>query len=152
MSVILDVDVDLGNIPQLIISYEEALWNFEQNLVIKGKRLEEANSENASWQSYYDQRRIELGSLVKFVEMKLEEVKGQLWKMYTEVHSRELSSRDKDVYIKREPAYLKIYQVYIIVEELYKKFASVVDSFQSRGYALRNITNIRVSAMEDVVI
>lgn len=152
MSVIFDVDDDLKNVASLLFKYEDALVGYEQNLAIKGKNLEKANVENPSWMAYYDQRRIELHSLVKFVEMKLDQTKGKLWKMYTENYSRELAARDKDQYIAREAEYLKVYQVLITVEELQKKYSSVVDAFQNRGYALRNITSLRVSSMEDVVL
>lgn len=152
MSVIFDLEDDLKNVPATLFKYEDALQGYEDNLKIKGKNLEKANVENPSWLAYYDQRRIELNSLAKFVEMKLEQTKGKLWKMYTENYSRELSARDKDQYISREPEYLKVYQVLITVEELLKKYGSVVDAFQNRGYALRNITSLRVSSMEDVVL
>lgn len=152
MSVIFDIEDDLKNIPQLLFKYEDALAGYEENLKIKGKNLEKANVENPSWLAYYDQRRIELNSIARFVEMKLEQTKGKLWKAYTENYSRELSARDKDQYIAREAEYLKVYQVLITVEELLKKYSSVVDSFQNRGYSLRNITSLRVATMEDVVL
>jgi hypothetical protein len=47
---------------------------------------------------------------------------------------------------------LNVYQVLLTVEELQKKYTSVVEAFQARGYALRNITSIRVASMEDVVL
>lgn len=152
MSIIFDVAEDLSNIPEILDQYENALKGHEQNLQIKGKNLEKANVENPSWLAFYDQRKIELHSLARFIEMKLEQEKGKLWKMYTEKYSRELAARDKDQYINKEPSYLKIYQVVIIIEELLKKYTSVVDAFQNRGYALRNITSLRVSSLEDVVL
>lgn len=152
MSVIFDVADDLSNIPEILDKYEDALVGHENHLKIKGKNLESANVENPSWMAYYDQRKIELNSLARFIEMKLEQEKGKLWKAYTEAYSRELSARDKDQYISKDPAYLKVYQVLIIIEELLKKYSSVVDAFQNRGYALRNITSLRVASMEDVVL
>lgn len=152
MSVIFDVADDLSNIPAILDKYEDALVGHENHLKIKGKNLESANVENPSWMAYYDQRKIELHSLARFIEMKLEQEKGKLWKAYTEAYSRELSARDKDQYISKDPSYLKVYQVLIIIEELLKKYSSVVDAFQNRGYALRNITSLRVASMEDVVL
>lgn len=152
MSVIFDVTDDLSNIPDILDRYDQALDGHEENLRIKGKNLEQANVENPSWLAYYDQRKIELNSLARFIDMKLEQEKGKLWKAYTENYSRELGSRDKEQYISKESSYLKIYQILIIIEELLKKYSSVVDAFQNRGYALRNITSLRVSSMEDVVL
>lgn len=152
MSIIFDVADDLSNIPDILDKFEAALEGHENHLKIKGKNLESANVENPSWMAYYDQRKIELHSLARFIEMKLEQEKGKLWKAYTEAYSRELSARDKDQYISKDPSYLKVYQVLIIIEELLKKYSSVVDAFQNRGYALRNITSLRVASMEDVVL
>lgn len=139
-------------IADVIIKYVQDLKDVESQLKIEGKSLEKANMEQAQCQFFYDERRSELYSLMKYLEDQVEKVRGNLWKNFTENHSCDLSQRDKDQYINREPKYLEERQIYLQVEELYKKYNAIVEAFSARGYALRNITNLRVSSLENVVL
>lgn len=152
MSLIPELGKDLENLPDILGKYEDALNGYEDNLQIEGKNLEKANREQASWQSYYDQRKIELYALVKYFEARIAKVRGTYFKGYTENYSRELTDRAKDKYIDHEEGYLKEYEIYLEVKELYDRYDSVVESFKARGYALNNITKIRVASLEDVIV
>ena len=152
MSRISDLGENFEKLPDIIAEYESVLAGVEDNLKIEGKLLEHANREQAAWQSYYDERKIELSILVKYFDSQVRRVRGKLFQAYTENHSRELSDRAKDQYINKEQAYLNIYGFYLEIDELYQKFDSVVESFKARGYALNNITKIRVASLEDVTI
>lgn len=152
MSLIFTIKDDDSNLPDIISLYEGYLINAVENLDIKGKTLQNANLEQASWMSYYDERRVELHTLVKHYEAKLAKVKGTLWASYTENYSIALQATDKTQYIAKEPRYLEINQLLMIVQELYDKYCSLVEAYKARGFALRNITNIRVAALEDVIL
>jgi len=152
LSRIPDIGVKLENLPRVLDEYEKALDGVEDIIQIKGKTLEHANRENPTWQLYYDQKRIELHSIAKFIEGQISRVRGKLFRSYTESHQRELSDRAKDKYIDNEEAYLNIYELYLEVKEIYDKYQAVCDAFQSRGYALNNITKIRVASLEDAMI
>jgi hypothetical protein len=142
----------ITNIPKIVETYEGYLLDFQKNLIIKGKRLELANYEQATWMSYYDERRVELHAIVRYMEMQVEKVRGKLWRDYTENYSRELSPKDKDQYINNEKAFIDTTSLFLEIRELYEKFESVVESFKARGYALNNITRIRIADMGDYVV
>jgi len=152
LSIIAELGDGNENLKTILDRYDAALEDVEENLIIKGKKLEHANREHPGWQSYYDERRIELHTLVKYFEAQVNKVRGKLFKDYTETYSRELTDRGKDKYIDKEESYLNIYEVYLEVKETHDQFVRVVDAFKSRGFALNNITKIRVAAMEDAVI
>lgn len=152
MSLIPDLGENYSKLPSILEAYENALIDYEENIKIEGKLLEHANREQAAWQSFYDQKRLELYTLVKYFEGQINKVRGILYKRYTENYSRELSDRLKDKYIDKEEEYLNIFEIYLEVKELYNKYESIVETFKSRGYALNNITKIRVAALEDVTI
>ena len=135
----------------ILAPYIEALDGKEENLRIEGKRLELANREQASWLSFYDERRIELATYVKFFEMEIARVRSVCLRNM-EQYPRELSDRAKDKYIDGHQDYLDVYELYLTVRELYNEYQSIVDAFIQRGYSLRNITNIRVASLEDAVI
>jgi len=152
LSLIQEVGKNFEGLPTIFDRYEAALQGYNDNLKIKGKNLEHANREQPSWYSYYDERRIELYTLVKHFEGQLDRVRGKLFKTYTETYSRELSDRAKDKYIDNEESYLNMLEIYLEVKELYNKYEMVVEAFRTRGFALNNITKIRVASLEDVTI
>lgn len=152
MSILFEYDNKKDNFVKIIVRYTDDLRDIEEQLAIEGKTLERANMEQASLQHFYDQRRSELYTLMKFLEREVDKVRGELWRKYTENHSRDLSPRDKDQYINNDKKYLDEHQLYLQVEELYKKYNAVVDAFAARGYALRNITNLRVASLENIVL
>jgi hypothetical protein len=139
-------------LPAVLAEYDKALEDIEKQIEIKGKGLEGANMENPTWQSYYDQKRIELKTLTDFMDLEVSRVRGKLFRKYKESHSRELNEREINQYINNEEAYLIKYQMYLEVKEMLQKYQAVVDAFTTRGYALNNITKARVASLEDVIL
>lgn len=152
MSVIFDIKPDLSNLVQILDRYEEAIKDLDDELKLKGKQLAQANSENPSLLAYYDERKAELKSIMQLVEMHIDRVKGELWQKFTENHSRDLGPRDKEMYVKKDPEYLKRYQLFLCVQELYMRYSAAVEAFIARGFSLRNITNLRVAQVETGII
>lgn len=141
-----------ANLGKILQVYDEALRDLEADLKIRGKSLEDANRENPSLYSYYDQRRVELKTLVEFIEKDVERTRSRLFRSLTENSNRELSDRAKNQYIDGEPAYLDVYEIYLEVKEMYEQYNSAIEAFKLRGYALKNITEIRVASLESVVL
>lgn len=150
MSRIPDLGEKYKNLPAVLDEYQKAIGDIESLVRIKGKKLEAANIENPAWQLYYDQKRIELATLVRYFEQEVQRVRGKMFRKYKENHSRELSEREINRYIDNEEAYLNINELFLEVKELYEKYQGIVDAFTARGYALNNITKIRVASLEDV--
>lgn len=152
MSRISDIGTNFEKLPTVLQQYEDALQDAESVLTLKGKNLEQANKENTSWQHYYDQKRIELKTIVDYLENRVQATRGRLFKRYTEKMNRDLSDRAKDKYIDNEKDYLDMYELYLEAKEIHGKYVATVDAFTARGYALNNIVKLRVSSLEDVII
>lgn len=152
MSRLVDIGKNLEKLPDVINEYEQYLVGVEDIIKIQGKTIERANLENPAWQLNYDQKRIELHTILKYIEGQVSRIRGKLFRSYTESHQRELSDRAKDKYIDNEEAYLDMYEIYLEIKEIYDKYQAVCDAFQTRGYALNNIVKIRVVSLEDVTI
>lgn len=150
MSRIPDLGDHNANLPNLLAEYDKGIEEAAKIILIKGKKLEAANVENAAWQHYYDQRRIELHTLVKYFEAEVGRVRSKLFRNYKENHSRDLSEREIGRYIDGEKSFLDMNEIYLEVKELHDQYQNIVNSFTSRGYSLNNITKIRVSSLEDV--
>jgi hypothetical protein len=151
----LTIKTDLGehyvNLPKMLKPYIIALANKDDDLGIKGKTIEHANREQPQHLSYYDERCVELNTYVKFFDSEIARVRATLIKGM-ESYPRDLSDRMKEKYVDQEDAYLKVYEQYLAVKEIHGQFASIVDAFRARGFALNNITKIRVAALEDVIL
>ena len=152
MSKIAELGKDYKNLPTLLEAYETDLANARGQLEIKGKKLEIANSENSAWLHYYDQRKVELNTIVKFFQAEEERIRGSLFKAYKENYSRALGEREINKYIDNEDAFIYVHSLLLEVEEVYELYQSTVNAFISRNYALSNITKIRVAQLEYVEI
>ncbi len=147
-----DVNERFKNLPAILADYTDELKGAEQDIIIKGKSLEGANRENPSLYAYYDQRRVELKTLVEFMENQVQRTRGRLFRTFTENFKRELSDRAKDKYIDGEQAYLDVFEIYLEVKEIYDQYASIVEAIKFRGYSLNNITKARVANMENAIL
>ena len=139
-------------LPDLLDEYEGYFSEAKEHLRFKGKTIKQANMENPVWQSYYDQKRIEVKSLVKHFENEVKRVEGKLFRNFKEKHSRELGEREITKYIANEDAYIRMRGYLIEVEEMYGQYESLIDAFRSRGYALNNITKAIVAQVEDNIL
>lgn len=145
MSLIPTLGKDKVNLPNIIAQYEEDLPEIRSKLEIKGRTITAALHENVSWYQYVAERAVQLKTLVDYLELHINKVKGRLFKSYTETYSRDISDRAKDKYIDNEPAYLKEVETYLEVRELYQQYQTLCTSFENRGHTLRHITNLKVA-------
>lgn len=152
MSKVLELGEGFKNLPKMLEVYDRDLDQAEEKLRITGKKLEVSNSENSAWLYYYDQRRVELHSLVKFFKTEESKVRGILYKSYKENYKVALGERDIIRYIDSEQEYLKIHNLLIEVEEMYEMYKAVVDAFISRNYSLSAITKARIASLENADI
>lgn len=143
---------DNSNLFDLLEPFFVGIDEVEDRISLKGKTLAYANQEQVSWQVYYDQQRIALHGLLKYLETKMESEKGRLWKIYTEKHSRELKNYDKNHYINNNETFITFKQLVLEVEEIYNKYVAICDAYKTRGYALRNLTDLYVHSLQDVTI
>lgn len=148
-----DIKEKYKNLGTILAAYKDDLSEAEGNLKIGGKSLEKANRDNPSHKYYYQQRFVELNTLTKTFEREVDRVRGKLFKSLSYPHNNvELSDRAKDKYIDNEQAYLDIHEIYLEVKEMRDNYEALVQAFTDRGYALKNITEIRVAQLEDVLI
>lgn len=140
MSRIGELGPKLSNLPNIVASYQDDIEKARGILPIKGKTLDEAFKEQCGWPVYYASKKAEIKTLVKYMEMQVAKVRGERFRAYVEQHSRELGERMIDKYINNEPAYLQMNELLMEVEEIYEVFSGIMDAFDRRGFALRDLT------------
>jgi hypothetical protein len=145
MSIIDKLGNNFSKLPQLITQYEDDLSDFAEKLSISGKTLEQALKEQATWAAYYGERAAELGIIIKYIDMQTKRIRGSLFVKYTENYSRQLGERVVDKYIDREDDFVDMHVLSLEVQELAEKYKSVLDAFNRRGFALRDITAAKIN-------
>lgn len=124
----------------------------EPDVNMKGKSLELANRENSSLQHYYECRRIELNSILKWLDVIIDKHRAKVFQYLTEKNPRDLSDRAKEKYIDTNEGYMDLCELRIATLEVHDMYQSVVDAFRSRGFQLRNITELRVNQIQGDII
>ena len=150
MANIIDVlKKDLKVLDSVIELYQNDLMEADDIIKLKGKQIDFANVEHSGWANYYHQKGVEVKNIRDYVEMKLDEVQGQLWMKYTEHYDRQLAQKDIERYIKQHAEYLDMYEKYLKVNELWGQFERVRESFKSRGYNLNNLTKLITANVQE---
>jgi hypothetical protein len=126
--------------------------NHKDHLSIKGKNIEVANVEQASYLAYYDEIRVDLKSLLAYYEVKVKEAKAAAWKLINDMSKMDHSDREKDILVNNNPSYQKVQRIYLEVKEMYDTLDSICEQFRNRAFTLNNIVKIRVAALEDITL
>jgi len=150
---IADIADDLSEIPDILSAYRKYASDYDRHLSLKGKSIAEANSEQPGWVAYYDERKIEMHKVSKFVESRVDKLKGKLWTGYQKANKHAATQKDLDYQIKSDSNYYEFYKILLEVKEVYELYCSIVNSFEQRGYALKNLTELKIASMgNDVII
>lgn len=152
MSRIQDLGKNNTNLPNLIHEYDNEIKEAEDRLRIRGKLLEVAQQEQCAWPLFYEVRKTELKSLVKYFQAEVARVRGTHVRRYTENYSRQLGDRAMNGYIDAEESYLQMNQLLLEVEELYDQYVSICEAFTKRGFALRDLTSAKIAEIHKLPI
>lgn len=139
---------ELEPIVSKLSNYRKLAEDYKKHLELEAKLLGEANKEQPAWFAYYDEKRVELYHFNKLTEACVEMVKGKLWTMLQKSNQYSAKTTDLEHEVKSNDDYFAFYKIQLEVEEVYKLYCSIVDSFKQRGFTLKNITEIRVNSLE----
>lgn len=116
-------------------------------LTLKGKTLADANSEQATWPIYVDERLAELKNLCKKYEVAIDMIRGNV--------VRELKGSAMDLgrelsrYVDRDERYLEAQERFLRFDELREKYDALSEAWRTRGYALKNRVDMLVHQIRD---
>lgn len=151
-------DISVNGVPNIRLIknsleyYDSLLSESKKHLAINGKQLGEACYEHASWVYYYEQLCSDVKSLYRTIDTMIERVRGQLYKQFNENYNRNLSDRQIDKYIDQNETYAEWSMLKLYAEDVKGKFEALSSSFYSRGFMLKNITELRINNLHTDVI
>jgi len=140
---------DLTVLDKVIELYQQDLAEADDIIKLKGKQIDFANVEHSGWANYYHQKGVEVKNIKDYVDMRLEEVYGQLWIKYVEHYDRQLGPKDIEKYIKQNQTYLDMFEQHLKITELWGQFERVRESFKTRGYNLNNLTKLVTANVQE---
>ncbi len=153
MAIIDELSEDLSNLDKIIAAYSLVLnRELKEDVSLKNKTIQLCNQEQPSLYSYYDQLRVEIEILNDYLEIKVKEIKMRVIRLIIERSDKTYGERMLERMADDHPSFIDIQKKALKVKELYMKARSAVSSFEQRGYALNNITKIRVAAIQETVI
>lgn len=132
-------------LPNLLIKYLDELDQAETRLAVRGKTIENALKDQAHFPIKYADQLAELKTLNKYVGLEIGKIRGKLFQRITEKSQLDMSDRAKDKLIDADEEYLKYAELQLEIQDILDKTEAVVDAFITRGFALRDITQLRIN-------
>lgn len=147
---------DLIDNPEAIIAliqkYEGVIATSEDVVRLTGKTLEAANKEQAEFTWKASQALAESEGVVKLLEAKLDKLRAGAFRKIKETSDRALADRTIEKYVDDDQDVLDMLHVYLELKMCRDKLAAVVEAFKARGYALKNIVEVRVNSIHQAVM
>lgn len=139
-------------IPQKILEIEKKIENWRDDVSLDGKNLQSAVVEQPSLLAYYDQVAVEAGYYVDLMEMMVKKVRAERIKFIRDNFARDYTDSAIQKAVDGDPQYVKVYEIYIEVKEVYDKCKSLVEAFKQRSYSLNNLVKIHENELENITI
>jgi ribosome-binding ATPase YchF (GTP1/OBG family) len=137
---------------EVLQEYESHLEDAQEILSYKGKKMIEVCAsiplEVAKYREYVE----ELKSLVKFLELKRDEIEGKKWKAYNEGYTRQLSQTDIKNYLKADPDFVKYSEMILEVEFMKNKYETITQALDLLHWQMNNIVKLITASLEEAVL
>lgn len=145
-------ETDLTKLYPTILEYEDKLSDWELNITINQKVMQQALAEHHGWAAYYDQIKVELWSLVKHFEMELAACAGEVYEVIKENSKLDHQETGIKRMIAKHPRYLMLSRLKLEIEELHDKADSISKQFYQRAFTLRNYLKMVELDAQDITI
>jgi len=150
VDLIYNVRKDLVNLQQVLDTVRNnILSNSKSEVLLKGKTVRQANIEQPALFGYYDEIRVHLKTLSDYMEIRINESKAKTLKMISEQSSIEYGERLREKLVDEDPTYIEYKLKKLEVDEVLELTKSICTQFESRGYALANISKCLAAQAQD---
>lgn len=139
-------------LPDILKAYQDEYDDCIDHQKLEGRTLGQISTENSAYGSYYAERASELKHLYDYMDMRKDEVIGKLYQGFKKGSNVALGEREILHYIKSDPEFIRVNIATLEVKELLDKFQAAVQTFKNIGYAMNNLTALRVAGLEDTML
>ena len=144
---------DIDKVADAIAWYEEELKTGFEEVDISGS-LMGANQRQPGLIAYYDALQADLDALYALMERHHKTMKSLKLRELANAPPTNVrvTATDLKAMAETDPDVAGAEEIAAIVGDLYKQFSALMKALDQRGYALANITKIRIAGMEEVEV
>jgi len=143
---------DFASVPEILLDGEKFIADALEAVELNGKTLMHAANEQSVYLTKCLMKRGEIKKQVKQLEIAVNSVRSMLFRKYTENMNIQLSDRAKEKYIDGDKQYIDISLLYSELSELYDRMDGLCQGFISRGFVIRQVVDIKLNALEDIIL
>lgn len=141
-----------SELPTIVDEYSKILDEAPSALTMKGKTIEQCLKEQASEPIVYADIKAELETIHKGLNKSLDALRSRLYRQYVEKYTRALSDRAIDKFIDGDDDVNAYLDLIIMVKEQLDRSSAVLNAFDTRGFALRDVTQIRINQLHKTLL
>jgi hypothetical protein len=119
---------------------------------LSGKALIDACQQQPQDLVFYNLMFQECKTIEDYLTNRMETVEAEVYKSHLESNARALGARDLTMYVKSDPQYIEAKTVLLEVTLVRRQLEAIVEALQTLGWALSNITKLKVSEMDHTVL
>lgn len=139
-------------IPKQLVQIESKIKNWSADILLDGKNIQTAIVEQPSLLAFYDQVAVEAGYYQDLMDMEVKRVRAERFKFIRENFGRDYTDSAIQKVVDGDREYVKVYEIYIEVKEVYNKCRSIVESLKQRSYSLNNLVKIHENELSNITI
>lgn len=139
---------DMAEIPSAIDFYNKELESAKNEPKIVGN-VEKNAQELAGIMSYRFTQLQELEAILKFLNVKYDKIRSDLYRKYNERYNRELTDRAIEKYIDGEDDIVTMSIVINEVALVRNKYLALIKGLDIKQFQISNIVKLRIVGMED---
>lgn len=143
---------EIATIPQLLVQLELNLEEVKEDLMIRGKTLEQANREQPEMYFKYQFVQQKLKAISKMIDLKIDYQKSLKYKGYKSGSNIALNTTDLNQWVNGDKDIQAMYTIQILVDDYLYQYDAIVKAFEMRGYSLKNVTESRIHVISSMVI
>jgi hypothetical protein len=141
-----------SELPVIVDEYSSLIDAAPSYLTMKGKTIEQCLKEQASEPIVYADIKAELDTIYKSLNKSLDATRSRLYRNYVEQYSRTLSDRAIDKFIDGDDEVNGYLDLILMVKEQLDRASAVLNAFDTRGFALRDVTQIRINQLHKTLL
>lgn len=142
---------DIAEIPSAIDFYNNELKTAEKEPKLIGN-IEKNAQELAGIMSFRFTQLQELEAILKYLNIKYDKLRSELYRKYNERYNRELSDRSIEKYIDGEDDIVSMSVLINEVALVRNKYLALIKGLDQKSYMIGHIVKLRIVGMEDAHI
>jgi len=157
MTVIADVSKELSQkqldrFEKRIAHFEEMIAQADSFLELDGVLLEQVAKNHPGSQALFERMLQECKTIQDLIEIKVNQVKGIKWKALVDGSPRALAQKDIEMLISGDPEYVQIQELLLEIVHVRRQLEAICKALDSLGWAISNITKLRIAQLEKIVL